>query len=332
MELQAVIQQYIDQILGQRERKAVTSLLLNYLPAHMGEKLTIDIPVKSLQVRKDFRKELEGALYNLYSSVTTSKEKAKQRILGFVQHLQDNYNIELSMEDLITSESLNAYERQIDLLKMLQEGKTKQDLLDRYTVTRKTIEKDLDELIKGTKILGQHIKIRNYQSESRKLTYQSTIHPIFLPLNLTEVYYLFLGLKLLARNPKGSVVSEKYDSLANRIYAQLSDYARSEIEKKTKEFDIDLPQVEEFYKYLGSIDEEDMAKSSIKDTLMYLFKSQAECTIRLNNSSKEVIRGCFIKLAGEDFSKVQIFLKRNEPPIREVTPDEIDDIIDFEYR
>ena len=102
MELQAVIQQYIDQILGQRERKAVTSLLLNYLPAHMGEKLTIDIPVKSLQVRKDFRKELEGALYNLYSSVTTSKEKAKQRILGFVQHLQDNYNIELSMEDLIT--------------------------------------------------------------------------------------------------------------------------------------------------------------------------------------------------------------------------------------
>jgi len=329
VELKDAIQQYIDRMPDQRERKAVTSLLLKRLPVHMGENLTINIPIKSLQIRKDFRKELAGAFCELYSKVTTSKEKAKQRILKFAQYLKDKYSIELSMEDMLASENINAYERQIDLLKTLQEGMTKQDLLDHYVVTRKVIEKDLDNLIKGTKILGQHVKIRNYQSEDRKLTYQSTIHPIFLPLNLTEVFYMFLGLKLLSRNYP--IESEIYNSLACRIYAQLSEYAKSKIGPRVREYGFDLPPEDELHKYMGSIDEEKMAKRSKKDTLLYLFKSQTKCTIQLNNYSKDVIRDCYIKLAGEKFNTVQIFLKPGEPPIREVNPDELD-IIYYEYR
>ncbi|HHY82992.1 MAG TPA: hypothetical protein GX505_10005 [Clostridiales bacterium] len=326
MELQDAIQQYIDRIPDQREKKAVISLLLNQLPVHMGE-LTINIPIKSLQMRKDFRKELAGAFCELYSKVTTSKEKAKQRILKFSQYLMDNYSIELSMEDMLVSENMNAYERQIDLLKTLQQGVTKQDLLDHYVVSRKVIEKDLDNLIKGTKILGQHVKIRNYQSEDRKLTYQSTIHPIFLPLNLTEVFYMFLGLKLLSRNYP--IESEIYNSLAYRIYAQLSEYAKSKIGPRVREYGFDLPPEDELHKYMGSIDEEKMAKKSKEYSLMHLFKTQEKCTIHLN--SGEVIRDCFIKLAGEKFNVVQIFLKRSEPPIREVTPDDIETVY-FKYK
>jgi len=64
MELQTVIMQYIDRIPDQREKAAVNSLLLNLLPVHTGDKLT-NIPVKTLQMRKDLRKELADALCDL---------------------------------------------------------------------------------------------------------------------------------------------------------------------------------------------------------------------------------------------------------------------------
>jgi len=233
------------------------------------------------------------------------------------------------MEDMLARESMNAYERQVDLLKALQEGMTKQELLEHYVVSRKVLEKDLDKLIKGTKILGQRVRIRNLQSESRRLTYQSTIHPIFLPLNMTEVYYLFSGLKLLAR--KHTVSAEMYNSLANRIYVQLSDYARRKIKTVAKEYGFILPPDDEFQFFMSSVDEEKMARDNIKNTLLYLFKSQTKCTICLNNESKEIIRDCYISLAGHNSNIVEIFKKPGEQPFREVTIDEIEMVIDFKY-
>lgn len=332
MELQAVIQNYINGTANQNERNALINLLLNLLPAQMTETdVSMDIPVRSLQLREEYRQKLADALFSLYTKVTRSKEKARQRILSFVRYLLDHHKIELILDESLTKENMSALERQVDLLKTLQKGMTKGQLLDHYVVTRKVIEGDLDKLIMGTKILGQHVKIRNYQRQKGELTYQSTVHPIFLPLNLTEVYFLFTGLKSLAQGREDSIAAERYDHLANRIYSQLSDYARERIERRAREDDMDLPPEKEFQKYNESIDEEVMAKGSKKDALMYLFKSGEKCTIHLSNAAREIIHNCYVRLAGESLNIVRIYSAPGKAPIREITQDEIHKI-EFEYR
>ena len=96
MELQAVIQNYINGTANQNERNALTNLLLNLLPAQMTETdVSMDIPVRSLQLREEYRQKLADALFSLYTKVTRSKEKARQRILSIVRYLMDNNKIEL---------------------------------------------------------------------------------------------------------------------------------------------------------------------------------------------------------------------------------------------
>ncbi|MDD2503092.1 MAG: hypothetical protein PHG58_04445 [Clostridia bacterium] len=331
MVLQAVVQQYVDSILNKRERKAVASLLLSRLPNYLEEEgLSMNISMDSLRDSGDDRKNLEGAFYYLYSGETRSKNKARLRILAFTNYLEEKYNIRFLFDDTFTDENLNSYERQVDLLKSLQEGMTTQELKGLYDVTWQIVRKDIDELIKGTEILGQHVKIRDYQNIEKELTYQSTIHPIFLPLNLTEVYYLLRGLKLLAKRDKDLAGSTIYENLANRMYTQLSDYGRKKIDKKAEQEGYRFPLKKDFGMYNGSIDEEDMARESIQGTLDYLYKlPHAVCTVHLNNESMDVLTDYFIEWDRDDHKKLK--LCKNGMSSMKISKDDIL-TIEFKYR
>jgi len=63
---------------------------------------------------------------------------------------------------------------------------------------------DLEE---GIHVLGSEIEIKK-TSERRKVYYKSTVHPIFLPLNLTEVYAMttYLDQTLNKADPNAKIV------------------------------------------------------------------------------------------------------------------------------
>lgn len=63
---------------------------------------------------------------------------------------------------------------------------------------------------------------------------RSSVHPVILPLNLTEVYLLTAGiLDNLGRN---HYQYEAYRDIAEKIYSQLSDYGKQRIDKAGYDF------------------------------------------------------------------------------------------------
>lgn len=325
--LKSLIEEYINKkVKDAVEKEHVRQLLLEDLKPYLEEQqLPYDISLESLQAREAYRLKIADAFLSLLEKTTSSKESTQQRIVSFSEYMK-NHGVNLILPEVFKREAVNPYERLVDLLKTLHEGKTKQELMSYYCISRRPLEKDIDELVMGTKILGQKVQIRDIQREKRRITYQSTIHPVFLPLNLTEVYYLIIGLKSLSRDEE-SLMSRTFDHLANRIYCQLSGYARGKIDKKGRKLGIEFPSEDEFERYNGSMDEEKMAASSKRNTLMYLWKAGGRCTIHLNNDDMEVIPDCYIDY---DMRIGEIFIKDSPHGERKRKLD-INQILDIQY-
>lgn len=336
MDFKGLIEEYIDKkVTCQKEKELVRKLFLVDLKKQMKkEEFLYDISLESLQVREEYRLKISDRFYDLLNSTKKSKEHTQRRLVLFSEYLKKDYKVDLVLDELIKRESINPYERLVDLLKTLNEGMTKQELMDHYAISRKPLERDIDELIMGTKILGQRVKIRDIQrvktnDDNRgkyELAYQSTIHPIFIPLNLSEVYYLIMGLKFLSKE-HGEFASETYDYLANRVYCQLSDYAKKKIKRKGMEIGIQFPSEDEFERYNGSMDEEKMAARNKESNLMYLWKAGVKCTIHLNNDDMEVIKDCYVHY---DMDNREIYLKSSLHGERKRKVD-ISQILHIEY-
>ncbi|SDY94525.1 hypothetical protein SAMN05660462_01315 [Proteiniborus ethanoligenes] len=307
MDLRHAIEEYIvKKVKGKEEKEQVTKLLLGELDPYLKEEqVHYNISLESLQARKEYRPSIVDAFYELLKKTRNNKEYTQKRIVSFSEYLQKKYKIELELGKVFERETLNPYERLVDLLKTLNKGMTKSELMDHYSISRKPLESDINQLVMGTKILGQEVKIRDIQKEQNKITYQSTIHPIFLPLNMTEVYYLIMGLKSLSKDQR-NIASKTYDDLANKIYCQLSDYARNKIDMKGRELGIRFPYVDEFDTYNGSKDEEKMIIDKKRDAILYLWKAGVKCTIHMNNDDMEIIKDCYIDY---DIAKGDIFVK-----------------------
>lgn len=88
---------------------------------------------------------------------------------------------------------------------------------------------------KGCDMLGSSVQIEEIRS--RVTNYDPTIHPVFLALNLTEVYFLTIVLRILCDEKGGEKTAS---DIAYDVYRQLSRYGKNEIGKMAKEFDIDF--------------------------------------------------------------------------------------------
>lgn len=70
--------------------------------------------------------------------------------------------------------------------------------------------------------------------------FQSSVHPVCLPLNLSEVYVLFDALAEYAREKDGQDPHRKTaERLAGMIKPQLSDYAKERLQARLKEMGLD---------------------------------------------------------------------------------------------
>ena len=123
-------------------------------------------------------------------------------------------------------------EKEIYLLKRLQagedEGKSnKRDILaEKLGLSTRTLSDEIQRLNYEHDLLGSTIEIGNLRHG--KNTYDHTIHPVFLALNLTEIYFITVILPKLVKRSNQSIKDTALN-IAGDIYRQLSEYAKEEI-------------------------------------------------------------------------------------------------------
>lgn len=130
--------------------------------------------------------------------------------------------------------NLEKASRIFNIIKDLHEPNTKEEICEKYTINEKTFRnyfngKDTDIEICNVNfpVNLKRKKGHTYESSgdsSNEEEYKSSMHPIFLPLNLTEVYMLTNG--LLEGLDENSPSYDLYYDIASKIYSQLSDYAK----------------------------------------------------------------------------------------------------------
>ncbi|MGI6570034.1 MAG: HTH domain-containing protein [Caldicoprobacterales bacterium] len=141
--------------------------------------------------------------------------------------------------------------RRIEILKLLQ-GKEMRtgEIAEYFGVQERTIRSDIQSLRDGMDILGTKIKIESKHDGNQKQYYKSTVHPIILALNSSELFALLKLLESAALENRGDV----YNHIFNVVYSQITDYAvkliADKLQKKHSKTDI-VNQLEEeaFEKY-----------------------------------------------------------------------------------
>ena len=134
-------------------------------------------------------------------------------------------------------------EVETEILKLTQGGtnpdlskQTREALAEKLHFTPEALKPYLTRLQKGKLILGSKVSIELARASN---VYDSTVHPVFLALNLTEVNFLVNHLRLQC---KGSSYEPIAEQIAYDVYRQLSVYAKSRMDAVAKNNGIDMDQ------------------------------------------------------------------------------------------
>ena len=136
------------------------------------------------------------------------------------------------------------FERQIGIMKALHEPKNRTTICRDFNINDRTFRNyfnntdpividnihftnHIHEIENSWDITMDGINHDNEEKVENKLLYKSSINPILLPLNMTEIYMLTNG--LLDIFEKDSEIYKNYKHLAQKIYSQLSPYALKRI-------------------------------------------------------------------------------------------------------
>ena len=233
------------------------------------------------RMRKSFQKKLAGfhstEEIDDYIIASKSRKETLRRIaVAFYAYLRKS-----GMEIQSELDGIHFYdypfERQLEIAKFLHEPHTNEEIMERFTIgDERTLREDLEALRDGIEVMGTTIQITE-EKKGRRKYYKSTLHPIFLPLNLTEAYALTVYMpRVISRgNPNSQIICD----IGGRVKAQLSDYALKRLfpgEDKLLEVPTEL-------RY---INDEQLARSR-KGILMYLMKSNEPCSFIINGEIRK---------------------------------------------
>jgi len=173
--------------------------------------------------------------------------------------------------------------RRLAILKLLQRKPMRTgEVADHFDVDDRTIRTDMDALRNGIDILGVKVKIDSKAQGGQKHSYKSTVHPIFLALNLSEVLAL---LNLLEDASQGKFSGNVYKRICNAVYAQLTEYARERLQGKLEKI-YDGAEVQNLL-------EEDTLKKWVEyeqHAYAYLFKSGKYVPAEITSEDGTIIR------------------------------------------
>jgi hypothetical protein len=124
----------------------------------------------------------------------------------------------------------NTFERLMYIAKELQmSDKTIEDLSDELWISTRTLEDDLSRL-RGyhdpIQVCGKPFLINEMVRDGGRIKFTSTVHPLFLTLNITQVIVTLKGLKHMCKDP---ILGNYALISAKSIWQQLSDYAKKRI-------------------------------------------------------------------------------------------------------
>lgn len=173
---------------------------------------------------------MDYAMKETVKSYTSSKGSAIRIFRKFLEFLKDAYDqdLQISFPEIDISSS---FERQMYLAKMVQfEVLSMEDLADKLWVSKRTLEEDLSRIRgKGTdpiRVCGKTFEVKEVERRNGKIHFASTVHPLFLTFNLTQVMATLKGLQAMSRDP--AMKTYAMESAAS-IWQQLSLYAKERI-------------------------------------------------------------------------------------------------------
>ena len=211
-------------------------------------------------------------------SYSNDKEAYKEILVNFFSFLKKHYEINFDTASLEKIRCFKEIERLNEILKYTHEGnKTRDEIAGHFVISKQTLVEDINSLKFGCSILGQKVKIEDLERGTNLC--RSTIHPIYLPLDLLEVFVLTTELKRLSICSK-SPYSEIMNYLAEAVYDQLSDYGKRCVNErgtvelgKYDEQDRDLVGFRKEKDFLGYLRHLYSYSTDLKNSLAYAFKS-----------------------------------------------------------
>lgn len=239
------------------------------------------------------------AVKNSLKLYPKNKKAAIDIYKDFLDFINKNYDLKITMAfpDWLPT---NTLERQLHIVKLLHDPKTNQRsaIPGMLYVGEKTIENDLKKL-QGEdgdplEVLGQKLVI-DFDRKSRH--FPSTVHPLFLTFNLTQVITTLEGLKKMSED---SAHKNYALNAARTIWAQLSDYATRRIFTVSEGLGLDIS----WYQSLDLGEKnlfysETMCSTKVGcQSALYCFKNGKPCFIEyLDDEGRTVIyKNCLIKI------------------------------------
>lgn len=168
---------------------------------------------------------LEYAIKEAVRSYTRYKSTAICVLKEFQKYIEKNCGLKIDVS-FPKVDMDNAFERIMYILKSLHDTqKTIDDLLEEIWVSKRTLDGDLASLkgIEPLIILGKPLVVREIERKDGKVAFTSTVHPVFLALDLTQALTMLEGLRKMGRN---SMYSQYAIVTAAAIWRQLSEYGR----------------------------------------------------------------------------------------------------------
>ncbi|MBR3362206.1 MAG: hypothetical protein IKG39_12840 [Lachnospiraceae bacterium] len=122
----------------------------------------------------------------------------------------------------------NPLERRLKIAEYLHEMHSREEIQDHFCIKESTLRKDLQALLGGIEVFGSKIQIVECENRKKKKNhyYLCNVFPVFLPLNLSEVYLMTAE---LINATKGNYFADSYKEIAQRVFGQLSDYGKKKV-------------------------------------------------------------------------------------------------------
>lgn len=157
-------------------------------------------------------------------SIITSrnpKESTRMIMEEFYKYMKEKEGVQIDSEILGETIIDDPLERRLEMVKYMYKPRTFQEIQDHFHISPTTRQIDLNSLENGLKVFGVPVRICK-KKQGTEYFYESTLHPVFLPLNLSEVAFMTKGLKEIT---VGTPYSYMVDRIIKIIKMQLSDYA-----------------------------------------------------------------------------------------------------------
>jgi hypothetical protein len=240
----------------------------------------------------DNKKDLKDRVRTIAKRHFEDRDDVINTIIGFLEFI----GLESSgTESLTYIEIEDLYERNefdVKLLKYLQQKpRSRGDIAKHFRMTERSLGDHLRSIEDGRNILGSKVKIELIRGTNQ---YDSTVHPIFLALNLTEVYTLTIALKKYIRS---SPLNDTAGDIAEDVYRQLSTYAKDIIDARAKDVDVSFNKSHGVYR-----NEYDEIKKRKDYHKAYKLKSRHRCKFYYDNE-KEPYEGILLGTENDSIVK-----------------------------